>query len=237
MVRRTLPMHRKVAETMVSAGSRNSSLRNLIKTQPDIASAVIRFNTDLAANLHPDQKSTFVPKLPASLWDQPRLAARISKIVAAQTGLEKKLYLEIPNPLWAMILLPQDRLQRLALHMGALVLGIRVRASLSREHVMAWKNRLGNEAYQFALNSASLLPVTQIPLAAIASDSALDIGASIIGAVIAPEPESLKRRVSLKLPGAISAIPIESEKARRLITVVIQILEGEWYSSCAKLRG
>ena len=229
-------MRRKVAETMVGAGSRNTSLRNLIKSQRHIAAAVIRFNTDLAANLHPDHQSTFVPELPSSLWSQPRLAARISKVVTAQTDLENKLYLEIPNPLWAMILLPPDRLQRLALHIGALVLGIRVRSSLSREHVMAWKNRLGADAYRFALNSASLLPVAQIPLPAIASDSAHDIGASIISAAIESEPESLKKRVSLKLPGATAAMPLEAEKARRLITVVIQILEGEWYSSCAKLR-
>lgn len=229
-------MRRKVAEAMVGAGSRNTPLRNLIKNQRHIASAVIRFNTDLAANLHPDYQSTFVPELPASLWKQPRLAARISKVVAAKTDLENKLYLDIPNPMWAMILLPPDRLQRLALHIGALVLGIRVRSSLSREHVIAWKNRLGADAYRFALNSASLLPVAQIPLPAIAFDSALDIGASIIGAAIAPEPESLKKRVSFKLPGAVAAMPLEAEKARRLITVVIQILEGEWYSSCAKLR-
>jgi hypothetical protein len=101
---------------------------------------------------------------------------------------------------------------------------------------MAWKKRLGADAYRFALNSALLFPVAQIPLPAIASDSAHDIGASIIGAAIAPEPESLKKRVSLKLPGAIAAMPLEAEKARRLVTVVIQILEGEWYSSCAKLR-
>jgi hypothetical protein len=221
---------------MVGAGSRNPSLRNLIKNQPYIASAVIRFNTDLAAHLHPDQQRKFIPELPTLLWIQPRLAARISKIVATRTDLEKKLYLQIPSAWWAMILLPPQRLQRLALHVGALVLGIRVRSSLSREHVMAWKNRLGTEAYRFALNSASLLPVVQIPLAAIASDSALDIGIGIIGAAIAPEPESLKRRVYLKLPGAEAAMALEAEKAIRLITVVIQILEGEWYSSCAKLR-
>ena len=229
-------MHRKVAETMTDAGRRSNSFRNLIRAEPHLASAVIRFNTDFAANLHPYHRRNFVPELPEALWGQSRLAARISKVVATQVALENELYLEIPNSLWSMVLLPPDRLQRLTLHIGALVLGIRVRSSLSREHVMAWKNRLGSEAYRFALNSASLLPAVQIPLSAIASDSAHDIGVSIIGAAIAPEPDSLKKRLSLKLPGPAEAIPLEPEKARRLTTVVIQIVEGEWYSSCVKLK-
>ncbi len=221
---------------MAAGGSRSTSLKNLIKTQPQLAYAVIRFNTDFARNLHPDQQRILIPELAAPLWRQSRLANRISKVVATQMDLESELYLEIPNSLFAMVLLSTDRLQRLSLYLGALVLGIRVRSSLSREHVMAWKNRLGSEAYRFALNSASLLPAAHIPLSAIKSDSAHDIGASIIGAAIAPEPDSLKKRVSLKLPGAEEAMLLEPEKARRLITVVIQIVEGEWYSSCMKLK-
>lgn len=212
------------------------SIRSLIKQRPHLAAAVIRFNTDFCENLHPDQQSKFLSQLPASFWRAPRLVERISKLVAVQVGLADKFYLEIPNPLWAMILLPPERLERLALHIGALVLGIRIRSSLSREHVMAWKKRLGEEAYRFAMNSASLLPLAQIPLSAIASDSAQSIGTSIISAALSPEPEPLKQRVALKLSVDAEAMPLEAERARRLVSLVIQTVEGEWYSSCVPLK-
>lgn len=221
---------------MSGADRRNAPIRSLIKQKPHLAAAVIRFNTDFCENLHPDQQSKFLSQLPASFWRAPRLVERISKLVAVQVGLADKFYLEIPNPLWAMILLPPERLERLALHIGALVLGIRIRSSLSREHVMAWKKRLGEEAYRFAMNSASLLPLAQIPLPAIASDSAQSIGTSIITAALSPEPEPLKQRVALKLSVDVEAMPLEAERARRLVSLVIQTVEGEWYSSCVPLK-
>ena len=221
---------------MLGVGRRDTSIRSLIKQKPHLAAAIIRFNTDLCENLHPDQQGKWLPQLPSSFWRAPRLVERISKLVSVQVGVADKFYLEIPNPLWAMILLPPERLERLALHIGALVLGIRIRSSLSREHVMGWKTKLGEEAYRFAMNSASLLPLTQTPLPAIASDSAQSIGTSIINAALLPEPELLRKRVALKLPVDVEAMPLASDKARRLISLVIQTVEGEWYSSCVPLK-
>jgi hypothetical protein len=221
---------------MRGVSNRNASIRGLIKQNPKIASAVIRFNSDFCTNLHPDRQSVLLPQLSSSSWQQPRLVERISKIIGMEIGLEDKFYLDIPNPLWAVILLPPERLKRLALHLGALVLGIRIRSSLSREHVMAWKNRLGEEAYRFAMNSASLLPSAQIPLPAIASDSAYAIGTSIIGAALAQEPEQLKKRVTLKFTENVAAMQLEPERARRLISLVMQIVEAEWHSLCVKIR-
>jgi hypothetical protein len=221
---------------MTGVSKQKPSIHRLMHQSPDMAAALVRFNTDFCSNLHPNRKDMFLPQLPPQFWKKPRLVERISKIVEMQAGLEDKLYLESPNQLWAVILLPPDRLQRVALHLGALVLGIRIRSSLSREHVMAWKQRLGEEAYRFAMNNASLLPSTQIPLSAIASDSASEIGTSIIGAALATEPEPLKKRVSLKLTSEVEPMSIEPERARRMISLVMQIVEGEWHLSCVKLR-
>ncbi len=157
-------------------------------------------------------------------------------LLLQRSGLRGKVFTDIPNSLWPMALLPADRLHRLARHTGALILGIRVRSSLSREHVLSWKQKLGEEAYRFAMNSAALLPSGRVPLTSIASESADDVGASAILAAISENPEAFKARIAMKLPNQTAPMAIEADKAARLLITVAQIVEGEWFSSFAMLR-
>lgn len=212
------------------------SLQLLLKKSPDSAARIIDFNCNVAAGLHPERQKLLFPDLTSNLWRNPRFFDRLSKIILNKTGIDQASYIEVPNSLWPLFLLPTDRLQRLIVLVGALILGVRIRASLSREHVTNWKKKLGEEAYHFAMNSASLLPAAQIPLPAIASDSAQDIGASAIISAVSGEPEALKSRVSLKLASDVNIIPMEPEKARRTLLLVMQIVEAEWCSSHAILR-
>jgi hypothetical protein len=160
----------------------------------------------------------------------------MSKLISGKAHLSESYYLEIPNPIWPVVLLTPERLQRLALHIAALIFGIRIRASLAREHVVGWKRKLGDDAYRFAMNSASLLPAVQVSLPVVASDSALAVGMGVIQAALIVEPKSLQERAVLKLPIGIEPIDLDPDKAKRLLAFVMQTVEGEWYSLCAVLR-
>lgn len=216
--------------------SQLESVKILLKQSPANASQIIGFNFNVAEGLHPERQKLLFPALPSGLWSNPRFSNRLSKMILSKSSIDQTAYLQIPNALWPIALLPSDRLERLALLVGALILGVRIRTSLSRDHVTSWKKKLGDEAYHFAMNSASLLPTAQIPLPAIASDSALDIGVSAIHSTIAAEPDVLKARVILKLPNNINLIPMEPEKARRVLLLVMQLVEREWHSLHAILK-
>lgn len=221
---------------MIEMVNHFESLQLLLKKSPVSASQVIAFNFNVANGIHPDHKKLLFPELISIFWEKPRFLGRMSKLILNRTGIEQTSYIEMTNTLWPLFTLPADRLQRLIVLVGALILGVRIRSSLSREHVTNWKKKLGEEAYRFAMNSASLLPAAQVPLPAIASDSAHDIGASAIISAVSAEPEALKSRVSLKLASDVNVIPMEPEKARRTLLLVMQIVEAEWCSSHAILR-
>ncbi len=214
----------------------SDGIKRLLEESPAAAAAIVRFNGLLSADLHEDSKRRWLPELPGAVWRDPRQVKRLSMLLLQRSGLRGKVFTDIPNSLWPMALLPADRLHRLARHTGALILGIRVRSSLSREHVLSWKQKLGEEAYRFAMNSAALLPSGRVPLTSIASESADDVGASAILAAISENPEAFKARIAMKLPNQTAPMAIEADKAARLLITVAQIVEGEWFSSFAMLR-
>jgi hypothetical protein len=212
------------------------AFRRLVGQSPAVAAAIVRFNSQLSADLPVDGQRRLLPELPDAIWRDPRLSNRLSALLLQRSGLGGKVFADIPNSLWPVALLPADRLHRLARHTGALILGFRIRSSLSREHVLGWKQKLGEDAYRFAMNSAALLPSGRVPLASIVSDSADDVGASVILAAIAESPEAFRVRIAMKLPDRTAPMAIEADKAARLLITVAQIVEGEWFSSFAMLR-
>ncbi len=214
----------------------SESLRRLMGESPTAAAALMSFNSNPAAYAHPEQQRRLLPELPQAVWLEPRVAGRLSAQLLARSGLGDATVYETPKGLWPVVLLRSDRLQRLALHIGALVLGIRIRSSLSRDHVLGWKRKLGEEAYSFAMNSAALLPSGLVPLDSVATSSAEEIGGSIILAALENEPIALRDRVALKLPPAFALMKCDAQKARRLVMMVAQIVEGEWCSSFGMRR-
>jgi hypothetical protein len=201
-----------------------------------VAVKVIDFNWNLATYLHPAQRQQWLPEIPDAAWNEARTRGRISNLLLNRIGLSEEVFPGSPNPLWLIALLPADRLNRVALHIGALFLGIRIRSSLAREHVLRWKKKLGDEAYRFAMNSATLLPVGRIPLNAIATEAADELGASIVMTALANEPPILRRRVALKFSGEIDALDIDPERAAEVSLMIARILETKWFSSLAVLK-
>lgn len=216
--------------------SDRESLRRLLQQSPAVAAKVVGFNWELADSVHPARRRRCLPEIPDAVWHEPRLKGRLSNLLLERVGLSDSNFFETPNSLWPLALLPADRLQRLALHIGALILGIRVRSSLSREHVIGWKKKLGDEAYRFAMNSASLLPVGRLPLKAIATEAADELGASFVMAALTTEPEALSQRVALKFPTEVAALDMEPASATQVCLMIARIVEGEWFSSLEALR-
>ena len=201
-----------------------------------MAAKVIDFNWNLATYLHPAQRKKWLPEIPDSAWREPRTSGRISNLLSVRIGLSEEVFPDTPNPLWLIALLPADRLNRLALHIGALILGVRIRSSLSREHVLKWKKKLGDEAYRFAMNSATLLPVGRLPLNAIATGAADELGASVVMTALANEPQTLRRRVALKFSNEIDVMDIDPESAAQVSLMIARILEAKWFSSLEALK-
>lgn len=213
--------------------SDTDSLQRMLKQSPTLVASIVAFNWEPASYLHPSQRQQWLPEIPVSAWDQPRLTARLSKLLLARLDLTEKVFTEAPNDLWPLALLPAVRLQRLALHISALMLGLRIRTSLSREHVLAWKKKLGDEAYRFAINSASLLPAGKVPLVDTKTAEVDELGASLIMAALARTPEAFHRRIALKFPKKIAALDMDPDKAVQLMIMTARIVEAEWFSSFA----
>jgi hypothetical protein len=210
--------------------------RELVRRFPRELPALIEFNYNLAADMHGSHRDTLMPEIPANIFSVTRCVPRISSLLLRRVGLLEFPCFDIPNPHWPLALLSVSRLERIARHVGALVLGIRVRSSLSRDHVLAWKARLGEEAYRFAMNSASLVQAGRLPLVELSSDAPEEIGYRVILAGLADAPETLSRRACLKIPRGLGPADIETEKANRLLKNVMGIVEAEWYSSFAAIR-
>jgi hypothetical protein len=230
-----LRLHRQQT-TRADPMSDREALRRLLQQSPALAAKVVGFNWELAVSVHPTHRRQCLPEIPDAVWHEPRLKGRLSNLLLNRVGLSDRNFFETPNALWPLALLPADRLHRLSLHIGALILGIRVRSSLSREHVIGWKKKLGEEAYRFAMNSASLLPAGRLPLKAIATEAADELGASVVMAALTNEPEGLRRRVALKFPTEVAALDMEPASATQVCLMIARMLEGEWFSSLAALR-
>lgn len=216
--------------------SATDSLQQMLKQSPEFAASIVAFNWNPANYLHPSQRQQCLPDIPTTVWEQPHLSGRLSELLLARLGLREKSFIETSSDFWPIALLSTDRLQRLALHIGALMLGMRVRASLSRDHVLAWKKKLGEEAYRFAMNSAALLPAGKVPLVNSQDEEVGELGASLIMAALAKTPEAFQRRVVLKFSKQIVALDLDPDKAAQLMNMVARIVEGEWFSSFAAQR-
>lgn len=215
-----------------------NSLVNSVKTVrerfPHFLPALYEFNYRAAAYLHPSRRSQLIPELPQRLWQTARVQDRLSAQVLQLAGIASEACFDIPHQGWVLALLPPARLNNLATHVGALIVGASVRTSLSREQVMAWKDKLGAEAYRFAMNSTSLLAIGKLPLPG--EQHPTDLGYALIAAEANTMPEGMRERFLLKLPQAVLRLNIDNESVRRLVQTAIQVIEGEWCSSIAPIR-
>ncbi|MEO0317654.1 MAG: hypothetical protein RL404_1331, partial [Pseudomonadota bacterium] len=196
--------------------------------------AIYAFNFRAATYLHPDRRAQLLPELPERLWRAGRVQERLSEEVLERAGISSAPCFDIPHADWVLALLPTDRLARLAMHIGALALGASVRNSLSREQVLGWKQKLGSDAYRFAMTSAALLSIGKLP--ELKSHDPLNLGYSLMTGDARRMPEGMRERFLLKLPSDLPPLTLDDDIARRLVQTAVNVIEGEWCSSIALIR-
>ena len=211
----------------------NPSVENLRDIQlryPNLFPYFIEFIFNPAAYLHPSRRFELLPEIPEKIWNIPRVQGRISNLLIQKIQMNVNGIWEVSHCKWALALLPTSRLNRLARHIGAIITASEIRSSLSRENVLEWKQRLGSDAYAFAMNSASLLPRIIISQEISATNYPESIGYSFIYKSIEDFPKDMKERFLLKIPSNCAAALTEINKANLGVQAVFEILEREWYS-------
>jgi hypothetical protein len=225
-----------MAQDDVQASARRIA-RGLVARQPALFRRLMIFNYQPASYLHPAWRARFAPPgLAPQVWEQPRSQRPLSKLILASLELEQRPCFDAAQRAWPLALLEGARLERLACHVGAVLLAPQARLSVSREAVLAWKERLTPQAYQFVMSSASLLPSVKEAADIDAGVSAQALGLEWIASSLAGAPEPLLARVRLKFPPDQSLTAIPRQRATQVVSAVFSTLEPRWVSSFAMAR-
>lgn len=207
------------------------AFKELRLQEPKLFKYFYAFNFNPAIYLHPSRRNDFYSeKISEKIWSEPRVMPYLSDSILEQLNLKNKIYLKYPHPKWSLALLSLNRMARLATHIGAVSVGSKVRGSIGREQVVAWKERLGGDAYQFVVNSGKLLPSFPRIADEKLSISIQTMGYSLIAKSLKDAPEPMALRAMLKLPATLPDLIDESVNADQIVNNVMTILEAEWHS-------
>lgn len=213
------------------------NFKTLLTKSPFVFSQLYTFNYTPASYLHSTRYSQFFDgALTDLIWEEPRAWEKLSALMLEQLGLSDQPCVVFPYPKWGLVLLPVRRQQRLAQHIGAIVLSARIRSSLAREKVLSWKEQLGHDAFQFVMNSARLLPSIQFEDEALDTNDVEQIGYDMIFASLGDAPSEMRQRAILKMPLQTKSSKIPSKLVNQLVQSVTMTLEAEWHSSFAAIK-
>jgi len=212
-------------------------LSDIYRRHPRVVQAVLDFNFNLAGNLHPSRRCDFFEdKVPAKVWSQARVHARLSALMLKSSGLGDQTFYDTAYPFFSLVSLSPRRLLQLARHAGAIAVGSQIRSSLGRSQVLDWKSQLGEEAFKFAIKSSQLLPAVKMPKVAPGIAAAEKMGYGLIYSTIQDAPDAVKQRVQLKIPREAEQMITEKRQAAHIVQSVITTLEPEWHSLFAELK-
>lgn len=215
----------------------SAALASLIGAQGDMVRSLCIFNQSPADYMDSSRRAEFFA-LPADgpVWDNERSRRHLSQDILARISVEPCL--DTQRPEWPLALLDRDRLDRLARHIAAALVGGRVRRSISRADVLQWREWLTPEAYDFALKRAGLLPFHAEAGADVLNMPPAHLGHAWLLAASRVWPTAIARRFVLKLPaGAMpQADAIDPALAMRLVSSVLSIVEARWCSLFVTMR-
>jgi hypothetical protein len=201
------------------------------RDHPAIFKLLCEFNYLPASYLHPSWRSKFFGgKLPDVVWSTPRVWPSLSELLLREMKLFHETEFTLPLPQHSYILLPPSRIARLAQHIGAILLGSKIRSSLARDEVLRWRERLGHEAFEFAMNRARLLPSAHLPQENKSLVNVESIGFSVLKQCCSDLPTGIVQRLLLKIPADSVPADVDPKQAKQLMQSVMLTLEGEWRS-------
>lgn len=211
-------------------------LARLLGAQADVVRALCIFNQNPADYMDASHRAgSFSLPADGPLWECERARRHLSREILARIG--DAPCLDTQRPEWPLALLDRGRLDRLARHVSAALVGARVRRSISRTEVLQWREWLSPDAHDFALTRAGLLPFSA-EAGSGRNMPAEQLGHAWIIAASRAWPEAIARRFVLKLPaGPFSeAGPVDPALASKLVSSVLSIMESRWCSSFATMR-
>ena len=204
---------------------------------PLLAVHLYNFNFCPAKYIHATRQAEFDGgKLSCNVWQTDRAHPMLSAHVLRLLGIENDYCLDPTYVEWPLLLLSQNRLERIKRHVAAVIFNPLIRRSIVSADVIKWKHRLGSDAYKFALTGTTLLPrLDYFPH--FDDESQFDsLCTGWLEAAMATAAQPLKLRAMLKLP-LNSILPhVETVSARRLVYALISILEPEWRSLFSAIR-
>ena len=204
-------------------------LTALLGSSPKLASDIYAFNFCPADYVHPTDREQFGGALVSDeIWRARRARAALSAHILKKMGLDKQPCFDLSHPEWPLVLLDASKLNRLQRHIMAFVFSPMVRHSIMHQEVIAWKTRLGPDAYKFALNGTTLLPRLELPKAALHAARAEELAYGCIEAAMSTAVEPLLLRARLKLPCSRIKPDTDAASAKRLVYALLSILEPEW---------
>ncbi len=209
----------------------NEALKNIRNNYPDFFKDILIFNFYPASYIHDSRKSEFINFENSDyLWSNRRSIEYLSSRILAKLNLTNKYIFKFPDKYWAVALLSKNKLERLASHIGAIVIGSKIRESISREQVIYWKDLLGTDLYRFVLTSGKLIKSIEKFENGVPLTSVQNIGYSLILKSLANAGEELTLRVKLKMPSEIPDFSDSTINPYSILHKVLNILESEWLS-------
>ncbi|MBC7378379.1 MAG: SctK family type III secretion system sorting platform protein [Burkholderiaceae bacterium] len=215
----------------------DAGLAHMVSAQADLLRSICVFNQSPADYLDDSRRAEFFPaQITGPIWTCVRARRHLSRHILERIGAEPCL--QAHRPEWPVVLLDRPRIDRLARHVAAALVGARVRRSISRVEVLKWREWLATDAHEFALKRASLLPISADAGANAQRVPAQQLGHIWMVAASRQWPEAMARRFILKLPAGHfrEAEAIDGALASRLVSSVLNNLESRWCSSFATTR-
>ncbi|MBD3315438.1 MAG: hypothetical protein GF344_06595 [Chitinivibrionales bacterium] len=183
--------------------------------------------------------------LPMNRMKHPAMEKKLSQVVLESIQMRGEWFFDFSDPLKRIALVPSETLQRAAYMGGAGLLSGRIRKMIEKPKADLVKKNLGESAYYFALKRAPLImnveyeDVDSIDLfGPELADDVLRMGISLLGACFSFAPESLRRRVKLKLPKSYSGLflhPHSTRDSRKHLYLFRRILLQESGTLCRNL--
>lgn len=200
-----------------------------------LLSAIGRFHALPADYALPERRDALAGvQVAASLWECERSRRHLNRMLCRRLGSQGG-GLDMPPAEWRLALLSAPRLCRLAEHVAAVLVAGEVRRALSRDEVRAWRDWLGQEAHDFARNTAGLLPAA-VPASAQARErqvSAQVLGFAWLHRTSQSWPAPVRARFLLKLPvwADDRVCTQDGPDAARWVHAVLAVVESNWCSS------
>lgn len=212
-------------------------LLSLHVRSPLMARRLFKFNFCPSSYIHPSRRKQFDDgKLHPSVWKTTRALPALSRHILKCLKIENNPCFDPSYAQWPLLLMEPQQLNRLQRHLAAVIFNPIIRHCVLNDEVVMWRNRIGADAYKFALNGFEFLPKNIWPHTGFDVSQLEALSYGLIQAAMTPTIKPAYLRATLKLPTVSDPSRFDPDYAQRLVTTLMSILEPEWRSYILKIQ-